>query len=102
MAAQPKRLSLDDKQVTRLCIIGTVLITLLVVGSVTGSLAVAAPSPQAPIVNPDAVTTPAPIVQGTTHADAAAQSYVVKAGDTLWSVALEIGLDITLMPTLCS
>lgn len=57
----------------------------------------AAPLLQAPIVAPDAVSTPAP-VQNPNHQEPSLLTYEVKAGDTLWSVALEIGLDLALMP----
>lgn len=57
----------------------------------------ATPLGQAPLVSPDAVSTPvsSPPVN---HAEVAPQTYVVKAGDTLWRVALEVGLDLALMP----
>lgn len=63
--------------------------------------AVAYPLAQAPVVSPDAVTTPGllPTVTptpATTAQPAAAESrsYVVQPGDTLFAVALEIGVDL--------
>lgn len=52
---------------------------------------------QVPLVSPDTVTTPvpSPVVN---HGEVTPQTYVVKPGDTLWRVALEVGLDLALMP----
>jgi len=69
----------------------TVVLSLLGAGVVR-----AAPPRQAPVVSPAAVSTPTPVAHPN-HA-AAAQSYEVKPGDTLWHVALEIGLDLAAMP----
>ena len=57
----------------------------------------ATPLGQAPLVSPAAVSTPvsSPPVN---HGEVGAQTYIVKQGDTLWRVALEVGLDLTLMP----
>jgi murein DD-endopeptidase MepM/ murein hydrolase activator NlpD len=57
----------------------------------------AAPLTQAPIVSPAAVSTPTPAANGN-HSEMAPETYVVKAGDTLWRVALEMGIDVALMP----
>ncbi len=70
---------------------------------------------QTQIVSPEAVTTPAaaatwlptptPNARATAPAAAylpATSSYVVQAGDTLWSVSLEIGLDLETMPCVIS
>ena len=68
------------------------LATWLWVGS-----AQATPLGQAPIVSPAAVSTPVsspPVKQS----EVAPQLYIVKPGDTLWRVALEVGLDLALMP----
>jgi len=62
------------------------------VGSVRATLLT-----QAPIVSPSAVSTPTPVAN-TNHGEVAPEQYVVKAGDTLWRVALEMGIDIALMP----
>lgn len=52
---------------------------------------------QAPIVSPAAVSTPVPSPP-VNHGEVVAQTYIVKPGDTLWRVALEVGLDLALMP----
>src|SRR5690606_38237528 len=69
----------------------------------------AAPAPQAPILRPEDVTTPTPTpavvslptptaVPGTSTPSSlaesrrvAGQSYIVQPGDTLWTIALEVG-----------
>ena len=69
----------------------------------------AAPTIQVPVVGPDAVTTPVlratptPTLRKTDrpkgyHASREQQSYVVQAGDTLWDVAFNTGLDIEAVP----
>ncbi len=57
----------------------------------------AMPLTQAPIVSPSAISTPTPVANGN-HNERAPEQYVVKAGDTLWQVALEMGIDVALMP----
>lgn len=57
----------------------------------------ATPLGQAPIVSPAAVSTPVSSLP-VQHGEAASQLYIVKPGDTLWRVALEVGLDLALMP----
>ncbi|MCE7982592.1 MAG: LysM peptidoglycan-binding domain-containing protein [Caldilinea sp. CFX5] len=57
----------------------------------------ATPLTQAPIVSPAAVSTPTSLPNGN-HGEMASDHYVVKAGDTLWRVALEMGIDVALMP----
>ena len=71
----------------------------------TSAPVTAAPAMQVPIVSPAAVSTPVPSPTAnsaeTAHvlqAELPAQVYVVKPGDTLWRVALEVGLDLVLMP----
>lgn len=61
------------------------------------SVIYAAPHSQVPIVSPDAVSTPAAPTNAN-HAEATPQTYQVKPGDTLWRVALEMGVDLALMP----
>ena len=69
----------------------------------------AAPLKQVPMVDPDAVTTP--VLAGTAtptpvftitvslgYHRAGSQAYIVQAGDTLWDVALNTGLDIATVP----
>lgn len=64
----------------------------------------AAPEQQVPVVRPDAVTTPAAPSPGAEsnqniyHETTTERVYVVQAGDTLWDVALEAGLDIGTVP----
>lgn len=63
---------------------------------------------QVPVVSPDDVTTPVaelehskPEAVGTPSAEmpyGTEESYIVQEGDTLWSVALEIGVDLKDMP----
>ncbi|MEZ4868415.1 MAG: peptidoglycan DD-metalloendopeptidase family protein [Caldilineaceae bacterium] len=67
------------------------------------NVALAAPAAQAPTVGADAVTTPTPAANAgapgmATHDAATPATYVVKAGDTLWSVALEVGVDLNTIP----
>lgn len=71
--------------------------SLLLLTLLWGRMARAAPLWQVPIVAPDAVSTPVS-VQNPNHNETPLPIYVVKAGDTLWSVALEIGLDLASMP----
>ncbi|MBX3015303.1 MAG: peptidoglycan DD-metalloendopeptidase family protein [Caldilineaceae bacterium] len=53
---------------------------------------------QVPIVSPDAVSTPV-ASQNVNHAVVETPPvYMVKAGDTLWKIALEVGIDLALMP----
>lgn len=82
-----------------------VLLSMLLGLSWTGAPIAAAPAIQAPIVSPAAVSTPVPSPTANPtaaaplqQAEKAAQFYVVKPGDTLWRVALEVGLDLALMP----
>ena len=63
----------------------------------SAAIVLAKPLPQAPIVSPAAVSTPTPAANGN-HIELGAEQYVVKAGDTLWRVALEMGVDLALMP----
>jgi murein DD-endopeptidase MepM/ murein hydrolase activator NlpD len=66
----------------------------------------ARPLTQAPVLSPEAVTTPAPTptptpfgtVTAATPAASHWQTYTVQAGDTLLSVALETGIDVADMP----
>ena len=69
----------------------------LAIGSAWAGSAWATPRIQAPIVSPAAVSTPTP-APGGNHSETAPEQYVVKAGDTLWQVALEMGIDVALMP----
>lgn len=69
------------------------------------SMSRAAPLPQAPVVvSPDAVTTPAvpsllPTVTPTPNATLPlTNSYTIRPGDTLLTVALELGVDLASMP----
>lgn len=92
MAAQPGKLK-QNFIVIALLVVGFVcLVTRLAVWPIS-----AAPLGQVPIVVPAAVSTPTP-APNPNHAEGAPPSYTVKAGDTLWSVALEVGLDLALMP----
>jgi murein DD-endopeptidase MepM/ murein hydrolase activator NlpD len=68
-----------------------------------GGAVSARPAPQAPIVSPDDVSTPDPeAIQTATPVAAdgsqSARQYVVQPGDTLFAVALEIGVDLEDMP----
>lgn len=72
----------------------------------------AAPALQVPIVQPDAITTPQPAVNGAGEAETSLhampesgyheksgeQRYIVQPGDTLLAVALETGVDLALLP----
>ncbi len=64
---------------------------------------------QAPIVNPEDVATPTPappvsllptpsLMPARDAQDVSVNAYVVQEGDTLWSVSLEIGVDLEEMP----
>ncbi|MEZ4734539.1 MAG: peptidoglycan DD-metalloendopeptidase family protein [Caldilineaceae bacterium] len=78
--------------------IGRWLLRYTVVLSLLGAGVVhAAPPRQAPIVSPAAVSTPTPVANPN-HAVTTPQSYEIKPGDTLWRVALEIGVDLAAMP----
>ncbi len=69
----------------------------------------AAPASQVPIVQPDAITTPATIILVATpaantgrvagyHEKSETQRYVIQPGDTLLHVALETGADLAILP----
>ncbi len=88
----------------------------LIVAQLWGSDVAAAPLRQVPIVGPDAISTPSPAqaatpvrsLEPTDIPNAAAQpdghvlaqerTVEIKPGDTLWTLALETGLDLALMP----
>jgi murein DD-endopeptidase MepM/ murein hydrolase activator NlpD len=79
---------------------GVVLASLLLLIAV-GRPAGAHPVAQAPIVSPEAVTTPAPQAPPVDAQGLSAApwlTYTVQPGDTLLSVALEIGVDLDDMP----
>lgn len=62
---------------------------------------------QAPVIGPDDVATPTPQpvllptptpTPGRMEPNSPAETYTVRLGDTLWSIALEIGVDLDEMP----
>lgn len=69
----------------------------LILGVCWTSGIAAAPLVQTPIVAPDAVSTPVALPNAN-HPAQTPLTYTVKPGDTLWRVALEMGLDLALMP----
>ncbi len=90
----------------RISFAGTILSLLCLIGLGVG--VEATPRPQVPVIGADAVTTPQAAATAATpdgatpanlyHHAEHSRVYVVQPGDTLWTVALEVGLDLASMP----
>ena len=88
----------------------------VMVAQLWASSIAAAPRQQVPIVGPDAISTPSPMqvatpnrfleptavptatAQPADHVLSQTRKVEIKPGDTLWTLALETGLDLALMP----